>query len=103
MSYGFNPVLTAYPVRGQSWRSSRETADWGTFGAIGVTRVLGRSTARTPAGRFRRARMVRSELRQPGRPFGSGERTMWFAPNRGLVKLVFRHDDGSVSTVERIR
>jgi hypothetical protein len=27
---------------------------------------------------------------------------MWFAPNVGLVKLVFRHADGSVSTVQLI-
>ena len=35
--------------------------------------------------------------------FGSGTRTSCFAPGKGLVKLVFRHRDGSVSTVERIR
>ena len=29
----------------------------------------------------------------------SGTRTMWFAPDIGLVKLVFKHADGSVSTV----
>jgi hypothetical protein len=46
---------------------------------------------------------VRSRLRQKGFRFGSGTRTSWFAPGRGLVKLVFRHDDGSVSRVERTR
>ena len=30
-------------------------------------------------------------------------RTMWFAPGKGLVKLVFRHADHSVSTVERLK
>jgi hypothetical protein len=25
---------------------------------------------------------------------------MWFAPGRGLIKLVFDHRDGSVSTVQ---
>jgi hypothetical protein len=34
-----------------------------------------------------------------GFKFGSGTRTMWFALDIGLVKLVFRHGDGSVSTV----
>jgi hypothetical protein len=102
MTYGFNPVLPAYPERGMSWRSSRDHPDWATFGVVGVSRVIGRQTVRTRAGRFRRALVVRSDLRQPGRKFGTGERTMWFAPGRGLVKLVFRHDDGSVSTVERI-
>jgi hypothetical protein len=28
---------------------------------------------------------------------------MWFSPTRGLVKLVFRHGDGSVSTVVLIK
>jgi hypothetical protein len=102
MSYGFNPVLPAYAVRGQTWRSSRDTPDWSTFGAVGVSRVLGQRTVRTPAGRFR-AIAVRTTLRQPGRRFGTGTRTSWFAAGRGLVKLLFRHDDGSVSTVERIR
>ena len=102
MTYGFNPVIPAYPERGMSWRSSRDNPDWSTFGVVGVSRVIGRRTVRTRAGRFRRALVVRSDLRQPGRRFGTGECTMWFAPGRGLVKLVFRHDDGSVSTVERI-
>ena len=33
----------------------------------------------------------------------SWSRTMYFAPDMGLVKLTFRHKDGSVSTVERVR
>jgi hypothetical protein len=100
--YGYNPVLPAHPAVGETWRSSRDTPDWRTFGVVGVSEVRGRRTVRTPAGRFR-ALVVRSKLRQPGNGFGSGWRTSWFAPGRGLVKLVFRHDDGSVSKVERIR
>jgi hypothetical protein len=42
-------------------------------------------------------------LTQRGIPFGSGRRTMWFAPDRGLVKLTFAHRDGSTSVVELIR
>jgi hypothetical protein len=52
-----------------------------------------------PAGRFQ-ALEVRSVLTQAGHRFGSGVRTMWFAPGRGLVKLVFDHRDGSISTVQ---
>ena len=37
-------------------------------------------------------------LRQASFPFGSGTRTSYFAPDVGLVKLVFRHGDGSIST-----
>jgi hypothetical protein len=57
---------------------------------------------KTPAGTFD-ALVVTSALSQPGFPFGSGTRTMWFAPGKGLVKLVFRHGDHSVSTVERLK
>ena len=51
-----------------------------------------------PKGTYK-ALVVTSKLTQPGFKFGSGTRTMWFAPDIGLVKLVFRHGDGSVSTV----
>jgi hypothetical protein len=46
---------------------------------------------------------VRSTLTQKGFPFGSGTRTCWFAPGKGLVKLTFAHRDGSVSTVELVK
>jgi hypothetical protein len=45
---------------------------------------------------------VRSKLVQHGFKFGSGVRDEWFAPGVGLVKLVFHHADGSVSSVERL-
>jgi hypothetical protein len=55
-----------------------------------------------PAGTFT-ALVERSKLVQKGYPYGSGTRTSWFAPGKGLVKLVFDHADGSVSTVELLR
>jgi len=55
-----------------------------------------------PAGSFH-ALVVRSTLKQDGFPFGSGTRLAYFAPDKGLVKLVFTHGDGSVSTVELVR
>ena len=55
-----------------------------------------------PAGTFQ-ALVVQSKLEQPGFKFGSGVRTSWFAPGKGLVKLVFRHGDRSVSTVELLK
>lgn len=42
-------------------------------------------------------------LSQKGFPFGTGRREAWFAAGKGLIKLVFSHRDGSVSTVERLR
>ena len=102
MSFGFNPILPAYPAAGQRWASSRTSRDFKLFGVNGNARVVGVRSVRVPAGRFRALAVV-SHLRQPGFPFGSGTRTSYFANGRGLVKLVFRHDDGSVSTVVRLK
>jgi hypothetical protein len=101
MVFGFNPVVPVYAEKGESWRSSRDSRDWKIFGVTGVSRVLGTRKVKTPAGRFD-AVVIRSTLRQRGYRFGSGTRTSWFAPGKGLVKLTFRHRDGSVSTVERL-
>ena len=101
MVFGFNPVVPAYAAKGESWRSSRDSRDFRIFGVTGVSKVLGKRRVRTPAGRFT-ALVVRSTLRQRGYRFGSGTRTSWFVPGKGLVKLKFRHRDGSVSTVERL-
>ena len=102
MVFGFNPVVPVYATKGDTWRSSREGRDFKVFGVTGSSKVIGTRRVRTPAGRFR-AIVVTSRLRQRGHRFGSGRRTMYFAPDRGLVKLVFRHSDGSVSKVERLR
>lgn len=102
MIHGYNPVITAYPEKGDTWRSARRGRDREVFGVTGSTRVIGYRRVRTPAGSFR-ALLVESKVTQRGFPFGSGVRRSWFAPGRGLVKLTFRHADGSVSTVERLR
>jgi hypothetical protein len=98
MDFGLNPILTAYPATGERWSSSRTSSEFKTYGVTGSTRVLGVQRVTVPAGTFQ-ALAVQSTLKQPGFPFGSGTRTCWFAPGKGLVKLVFRHGDGSVSTV----
>lgn len=100
MVYGFGPVVTIGAEKGEEWRSSRESSDFKTFGVSGRTRVVGTRRVKVPAGRFT-AVEVRSTLTQSRFRFGSGRRTMYFAAGKGLVKLVFRHRDGSVSTVER--
>jgi len=102
VAFGFNAVLPAYAQRGQTWRAQRDGRDCKIFGVLGRSTVVGTRTVKTPLGRIR-AVEVESTLRQKGFPFGSGRRTMYFAPNRGLVKLVFRHRDGSMSTVQRLR
>jgi hypothetical protein len=98
MNFGFNPLLTAYPAGGQVWGSKNPSRDFSTFGVNGSAKVIGTQKVKVPAGTFD-ALVVRASLSQPGFKFGSGTRTSWFAPGKGLVKLVFRHGDGSVSTV----
>jgi hypothetical protein len=98
MNFGFNPVLPAYPGTGQKWGSKNPSRDFSTFGVNGSATIVGVQKVKVPAGTFD-ALVVRSSLSQPGFKFGSGTRTSWFAPDKGLVKLVFRHGDGSVSTV----
>ena len=102
MTFGFNPVIPAYPTVHTTWKSRRGSRDFATYGVSGSTRIVGIQKVKV-SGRTFHALVVRSTLRQPGFPFGSGTRTSWFAPGKGLVKLVFRHGDGSVSTVQLVR
>ena len=97
MMFGFNPLLPAYPQAGAAWGSGN-ARDMQVYGVRGSTRIIGTRKVRVPAGSFS-ALEVRSVLTQPGYKYGSGVRTMWFAPGRGLVKLTFAHRDGSVSQV----
>jgi hypothetical protein len=101
MTFGFNPLLPAYPAAGATWASDPGSRDFAVYGVNGSTRVVGVRQVRVPAGTFQ-ALVVTSSLTQPGFPFGSGTRTMWFAPGKGLVKLQFRHADRSVSIVELV-
>ena len=94
MDFGFNPLLTAYPAAGQTWGSKNPSRDFSTFGVNGSARI---QKVKVPAGTY--ALVVKASMSQPGFKFGSGTRTSWFAAGKGLVKLVFRHGDGSVSTV----
>jgi hypothetical protein len=101
VTYGFNPVLLAYPQAGQSWNSGN-ARDLSVYGVTGKTKVIGVRRVHVPAGTFQ-ALEVQSTLSQHGSRFGSGVRTMWFAPGRGLVKLVFKHRDGSTSLIQLIK
>jgi hypothetical protein len=101
LSFGMNPLVPAFPQAGQSWATDRRGRDWSVYRVTGRSKVLRPRRVRTPAGSFT-AVVVKSTLTQRGFSFGSGTRTSYFAPGVGLVKLVFRHADGSVSTAERI-
>ncbi len=98
LNFGFNPILPAYPSVGATWSGAASGNDFSTYGVVGTTRILGFQTVTVPAGTYR-ALAVRSTLAQPGFRYGSGTRTCWFVAGKGLVKLVFSHRDGSVSTV----
>ncbi|HEY2543487.1 MAG TPA: hypothetical protein VGH92_10605 [Gaiellaceae bacterium] len=102
MTFGFNPVLPAYPATGTTWASDPNGRDFSVYGVNGSTRIVGVQKVKVPAGTFQ-ALVVTSTLNQPGFPFGSGTRTCWFAPGKGLVKLVFRHGDHSVSTIQLVK
>jgi hypothetical protein len=103
MTYGFNPLIPAYPGQGAKWAGGPDGGrDYSIYGVTGNATVLGTRKVKVPAGTFS-ALVVRTTLRQPGFPFGSGTRTSWFAPKRGLVRLEFRHADGSVSLVELLK
>jgi hypothetical protein len=101
MTFGFNPMLPAYPVPGTAWRSGN-ARDFQTYGVTGSTRIIGVHRVHVPAGTFQ-ALEVQSVLTQRGHRFGSGVRTMWFGAGRGLVKLVFKHRDGSTSLVQLLK
>ena len=101
MLYGFNPILPAYAIPGTTWTSKAPSRDFTVFGVTGTSRILGIRRIKVGT-RTYDALAVESKLTQKGFPFGSGTRTSWFVADRGLVKLVFRHGDGSVSTVQRL-
>jgi hypothetical protein len=102
MTFGFNPLIPAYPSAGNTWSADPNGRDFTVYGVTGSSRVVGIQSVSVPAGRFQ-ALVVSSTLTQPGFTFGSGTRTMWFVAGKGLVKLVFRHRDGSTSTVELLK
>ena len=102
MIYGTNPIVSAYPAAGETWAVKSPSRDYSIFGTTGTTKVLGPRSVKVPAGRFNTL-AIQSKLTQKGFRFGSGTRTSYFAPSRGLVKLVFSHGDGSTSVVELIR
>jgi len=99
MIYGFNPILPAYGTPQASWSAIVPSRDYSIFGVTGTTTIVGMQKVTVPAGTFQ-ALVVSSTLSQAGFPYGSGTRTCWFVDGKGLVKLVFRHGDKSVSTVE---
>ena len=86
MTYGFGPVLPAYPTAGTTWSSESPSRDFSVYGVTAARRRSSASAGEGPGGDVRRARHPQ-HAQAAGFPFGSGTRTMWFAPGKGLVKL----------------
>ena len=103
MTYGFNPLFPAYPDNTMSWDGKAAGRDFKVYGVTGTSKVVGLQDVKVPAGTFENALVVRTTMKQEGFPFGSGTRTSWFAPGKGLVKLVFDHGDDSTSTVQLLK
>ena len=99
MLYGFNPIIPAYATPGTTWKSKVPSRDFSVFGVTGTTKVLGLRNGKVGKKTYR-ALAVQSKLTQRGFKFGSGTRTSYVVADKGLVKLVFRHGDRSVSTVQ---
>ena len=55
MTYGFNPVLPAYPTPGTTWSSDPRSRDFAVYGVTGTSKILGVQTVKVPAGTFRRS------------------------------------------------
>lgn len=102
MDFGFSPILPAYAKSGDTWKAAPSGTDFDAYGVVGTSTVLGVQTVTVPAGTFQ-ALAVQTKLAQPGFRFGSGTRICWFAPGKGLVKLTFKHADGSTSQVVLIK
>jgi hypothetical protein len=102
MTYGMNPIVTAYPATGDTWEVKSPSRDFSAFGVTGSSTIVGMRNVKVPPGDFN-ALVIRSTLKQEGFPFGSGTRTSYFVNGKGLVKLVFEHGDRSSSIVELIR
>jgi len=102
MTFGFNPVVPAYPAAGDTWSADQPSRDFTTYGVTGQAKVLGVQTVKVPAGTFHALAVV-TNMTESKFPYGSGLRETWFAPGKGLVKLVWKHADGSVSTVELLK
>src|SRR5262249_38216100 len=102
MTFGFNPVVPAYPTAGDTWSADQPSRDFTTYGVTGQSKVLGVETVKVPPGTFHALAVV-TNMTESKFPYGSGLRESWFAPGKGLVKLVWKHADGSVSTVELLK
>lgn len=87
---------------GETWTVKSPSRDYSIFGTTGTTKVLGMRSVNLPAGRFNTL-AIQSKLKQAAFPYGSGTRTSYFGPAKGLVKFVFSHGDDSTSVVELLR
>ena len=58
MTYGFGPVLPAYPTVGTTWSSDPGSRDFSVYGVNGSTKMIGVQQGEGPGGDVRRARRL---------------------------------------------
>jgi hypothetical protein len=102
MTFGLSTVLPAFPEPRMTWVRGEDSRDYKVYGVDGRSQVLGIRRVKTRDGRVN-ALVVRSVLKQKRSKFGDGVRLSFFQRGKGLVKLWFRHGDGSVSIIDRVR
>lgn len=69
---------------------------------VGTTTVITNEATVVAGGHtFTNCLQIHTVIEGP-HPFGAGSRDAWFAPNVGLVKLIYNHNDGSVTKAELI-
>src|SRR5207247_4123664 len=72
MTFGFNPLIPAYPDAGQSWQGLTTGRDFSVYGVTGTTTVDGIESVKVAAGTYDDAVKVESDLTQDGFTAGSG-------------------------------
>lgn len=92
---GSNTLLKYPIIVGEQWTS---TGGWDGVTTTGTTTVIGYDLITVPAGTFY-ALHTQTQVTTDGHATRSGTKDMWFVNNVGMVKLVFAHDDGTITTV----
>lgn len=76
------------------------TGQYGGTAYTGTTTVVTNTATVSASGRiYTNCLQLHTVINGP-HPFGAGTRDAWFAPDVGLVKLVYNHNDGSVTRAE---
>ena len=101
-TFGITRCSRRYPTVGDHVVDEAPSDDYRTFAVDGHDAVVEMQTVHVPAGTFR-ALVVTLDAAQTGLPVRQRHTHLLVRAGSGLVKLVFAHRDGSVSTVVRLK